>query len=275
MDLFQLYNRNIDYNVRIINLNKETKALSFNFPNVSHSELTKKDKYKGANRNREIMFRPNDKRFILADFDNNPSQTVLNNVKKMGAFLIICSSKNHYQAWFYAPNVKTWEDYTIYAKYICYKFGADIGSTKKGQIGRVPGYINRKKDRNDYKIHIKWSLPKSKYNNLPKLKIDRRELSYSISTTSSVISKKHKEKRKKQKDGDDKDKTYNESNQLPPSEANDWAFLCHIRDNDPRFNTMTREDFMNVLIDIQRSGMLVDLDYLGRTVDNFLRLNPR
>lgn len=274
MDIFKKYNNKIDYNVRIINLNKQIKAMSFNFANVSHQDITKKDRYLASNRNREIMFRPNDKRFILADFDNNPSQTTLNNVKKMGAFLIICSSKNHYQAWFFAPNVKTWEDYTNYAKYICYKFGSDMGSTKKGQIGRLPPYINRKPGRNNYKVKVLWQISDLiKPANLPKLKIDKRELMNVISSNSSVISKDKNNNKDNNKDNNKKRKQGSEpSNPMPKNESNDWAFLCHLRDHEPRFPTMTRDILIQLLFNIQRDGFLVDIEYLSRTVDNFLRL---
>ena len=113
--------------------------------------------YTKRNIDSNIYFRPDNKlayKFVLLDLDNNPSKVILKSIQQFGAFLIIQTSKGHYQAWVYCPQIRTQNQYQMFAKYLAVRFNGDIGAAHNKQIGRLPGYLNRKIGRNSYKANV-------------------------------------------------------------------------------------------------------------------------
>ena len=195
MDLFKLYDNNVKFNVRLINSDPTFKR------NMSINEVREiiPNEYKTNNIKSDIFFRPESKNFIMVDLDSNPSQAVLKVIKDKGAFLIIQTSRYHYQAWFYNKRVPSWEDYTKKAKYSAHLFKGDMASTKSKQVGRIPGYNNLKQGRNNFKVKIVFqpntkTYARSKQKYLPELvfnPLDKRRMNEMSSSSSSSNSERY------------------------------------------------------------------------------------
>lgn len=141
------------FNIRFISA---TGKVTVSYGNRSFA-TNKIATYNKENENHEIYFRPEQPCYILLDLDSNPSPGTLSSIAKAKAFLIIQTSKTRYQAWFYAPECKDWETYVKIAKYLAIKYDGDMGATNKKQVGRIPGYLNHK--RNGFRTRIHYSSP--------------------------------------------------------------------------------------------------------------------
>jgi len=266
MELFKQYNKNITFNVRII---KNAGKNSFSLTNIKSIY----DNQFNSNSEHNIFFRPESYKFILIDLDNNPSEQILKEIKLKGAFMIIQTSKNHFQAWFYYNKVDSWETYTKIAKFLSKLYNADMNSTKSKQVGRLPGYFNRKPGRNNFKVKIVYWKP------LALLKLSTTDLKKvsNVSSSSGGINQrvppgKNNNKNDKNSKGtpfQNNQKSNNSNRRVPPgdeepSEMNyDWAFLMYHLEQDP---TLTKSELKQLLIGFSnRAG---DMSYINKTVNN-------
>lgn len=114
-----------------------------------------------------LFFRPNDPRFVFLDIDrmNAPRWvSILREFMDRGTgywgtarpfyerilpFLIVNSSKSgnttNNNVWFYCPQIRDWDEYTVVAKYLAARFDGDHGSAQQKQIGRMPNSTNYKR----------------------------------------------------------------------------------------------------------------------------------
>ena len=86
-------------------------------------------------------------KFVLVDIDKivGTKEKLFQKMKKYNVFIILQTSENHFQSWFYFPQITGWDLYTKFAKYLSKLFNSDENSTKRFQVGRMVGYINQKK----------------------------------------------------------------------------------------------------------------------------------
>ena len=276
MDLFKQYNNKITFNVKLIpaDLQGTTRAIS-----VSGVKDIIPKYYASSNKTRNVFFRAESHRFLMVDLDNNPSQKIIKEIKNRDCFLIIQTSSTRYQAYFYCKQIKSWEDYTTACKYLSNKWNADLASCKKGQVARLPGYINHKPGRNKFVTKIVFqpviqSSSRSKKKSLPVLvftRTERKEM-----TEMAAAPREPREPREPRQPnrnngnggGGGGSSNDGESNKLPEEMANDWAFLNHCYQND---NSMSHQDLFNVLATV--SSYSDNQSYLNHTVENFLNNN--
>lgn len=238
MDLFKQYKPNVKFNIRLLG----KKAFS-----IKDVKEIKDNYYENSNKVSDIYFRPQDHNFIMVDFDGEQPDNTLTRLKKNNSFLIIQTSKNRFQAWFYCKYCDTAELYKQYSRYLVDKYpGSDIGAAKSGQIGRLPGYINHKKGRNKYRTKVIY-----RNTELPILK----KVVFSSSSSQGKLPPK-------------KPNNNNNNNNDNVSEFNkrrDWGFMNMILENNPNH---TRQDLINILASQSENGN--DLSYVINTVDNLL-----
>ena len=254
MDLFQKYHKSLTFNIRLIGKGKPIS--------INEVSTIKDNEYNSSNESgKDVYFRPDGKfghKFIMLDLDNNPSYDVLSKAKRE-SFLGIQTSAGHYQFWYYA-NITDWIEYTIIAKYLCSKFSGDVGSTKKKQVGRIPGYKNKKMLRNNFKVKIYCKNPK-----LPKLSLSTKEKN----KLKQQFTAPSKPPRKPPGGGNSGEANNDPSDIMEKSKRHDWAFLIDVIRRARAMNEVrTRQDLINILRTI--SMYHDNLDYIQRTVDNFL-----
>lgn len=257
MDLFKKYDKVVTFNIRLISTTGQ-RAFSIDIPTIEY----KPTNYIDANKTRDIYFRPNSTKFLMIDLDNNPSNQTLTAIKKKGAFLIVQTSKGHFQAWFYYPNSKNWEEYTKTCKYLTSCYNGDLNSCKPKQVGRLIGYNNLKPNREKYKV--KWIY---KNTDLPILHLTKKEIEYlkkPILSQSSHSGDINKTKPQNNQDEDEDNRDPNNSSQ--EFDMSDWAFINEVLEKDP---TKTRQDLINILKSVSKNGHLNR--YIEHTIDNVIQ----
>lgn len=234
--IFQQFIRDITFNVRLIG----KKAFSIN--NLKHiADYTQTNKH-GA----DIYFRPENNSYVMLDLDSvTLSQGTLKALKKDKAFLIVQTSKHCYQVWFYCSLCKSDEDYITYAKYFATKYSGDLKSTKPKQVGRLVGYINHKKDRNNFKTKLIWKSLKT-----------------------PVFSKKLKGNPLTEIEKTPKIKTTTISGGNVESQfedMKDWAFISMVYERNPE---KTYQDLYNILCSQSPHGY--NSSYISHTINNLI-----
>jgi len=94
------------------------------------------------NKGRNIYIRPLDKRFILLD---DLERCVLDSLAEIKPCLLMETSPGNYQAWLKLQEVPAERSELLQIwRRLAARFNADMASAKPDQIGRLPGFYNRK-----------------------------------------------------------------------------------------------------------------------------------
>lgn len=162
LDIFENKSPNSKLTYRVF-MNNNIK----NYPVITKQQMRVKMEYFYQQNllDRDLYFRPNNMKYILLDLDNIPKtkwKKILRIFRgqslsygyysnsasykfKIQPFYIVNTSENNYQAWFWCPQIKSWDEYVAVAKWLAKEFGGDMGATGKGQLGRVPKSYNAKR----------------------------------------------------------------------------------------------------------------------------------
>lgn len=92
---------------------------------------------------REILFRPQDTRFVLLD-DLKPE--AVDRLRRDGyqPAMVAETSRGNRQAWIRLPYALQTQDRTEAARRLAGEYGADLGSVAYDKLGKMPGFTNRK-----------------------------------------------------------------------------------------------------------------------------------
>jgi hypothetical protein len=88
-----------------------------------------------------IYFRPISYEFVLLDDLDRPA---LADLATLQPAALIETSPANYQAWLILPLAPSREQHGTIARFLAARLGADLASAKPDQIGRLPGFQNRK-----------------------------------------------------------------------------------------------------------------------------------
>ena len=268
MKAFKKYDNDMTYNVRFIGGKRP----------VSMNNVKTLGDYTKQNESADIYFRPDNKsghKYVLLDVDNNPTKQTLKSIQTFGAFYVIQTSKGHYQAWFYCPQITKLSEYQKFAKYIAVKFKGDIGAAHTKQIGRLPGYINHKKGRHNYKANVIYESKQNIETRFTPYALDQMvQIDNVIKTNDDIARFYHKLKSKHES----RTRTQtaapppppppggsHTSNPFPRDKAHDYAFISEVYEKD---NSKTRLDLIRILNSMSRYRG--NMTYIGQTVDHML-----
>jgi hypothetical protein len=90
----------------------------------------------------EIFARPADKNYVLLD---DVERQMLSEIAKIKPCLLMETSQDNYQVWLRVKGIPKEHDrqQSVWRE-LAARFNADPGSAKPGQLGRLPGFVNRK-----------------------------------------------------------------------------------------------------------------------------------
>jgi CRISPR/Cas system CMR-associated protein Cmr1 (group 7 of RAMP superfamily) len=261
MDILNHMDEKMTYDVRTIKP-KHLPQMDVvkQFKKQTYAQITRKARYR--NDKHDVYFRPEKLQYILVDMDDVKAG-MINKAKALNALFIVRTSNKCFQAWFYCPQVKTKDDYVKVARYLAKELGGDMGATQSYQIGRLPGYHNKKQGRNNFYAYVVYSISSAR---APfELKFNFREWKAmdKIGLTKPEVKPKKQEKSKVVG-------TYSrpsvESNPMPMFKKYDWYLLSERYRQNPNTH---RIDYVRLLTNEYIDD--IPKDYILNTVDNFMK----
>ena len=231
------------------------------FIRVPPATIDKKDRYKDDNINLDVYFRPMDYRWFMVDMDNTTSQR-LQIAKDLNAKIIIRTSMNCYQAWFYAPDIEDEEDQVVFAKAFTEKLDGDMNSATKRRIGRLPGYKNKKQGRSNFKVSVYY------YQSVGFRKSNKQNYSYLTPNQFQYYMRRYDKTQFRSpapsRQSSQSDKTSGEGD-TEQCKKDDFRMLMFILENEPD-GTILKDDLYNILARHTHCENVTQY-YLTNTVD--------
>jgi hypothetical protein len=78
----------------------------------------------------------------------------LHKVYKYNPTLVVETSKDNHQVWFRFDMIENEKQQLNAARWLVARVGADPGATASMQLGRLPGFFNRKNGRNKFNVRV-------------------------------------------------------------------------------------------------------------------------
>lgn len=139
------------YDIRIVFPNGSAWPREWTGPQLQSAETVGFLRARNMQGDAAIYIRPVSMRYVLVDFDDDGYERLRHMVKDgVSVRYAVETSPYHVQAWVFVGWKATVEQQAELARSLAIQYGGDMGAAHEKQLGRAPGFYNRKPQyRND------------------------------------------------------------------------------------------------------------------------------